>query len=102
MIGSLIDRALDNRFVVGLNTLLLIAVGLWATINLPIDAVPDVTNVQVQILTTSPALGPLEVEQFITFPVESALSGIPRIEEVRSVSQFPGARLMVIRVVPSP
>ena len=74
MIGSLIDRALDNRFVVGLNTLLLIAVGLWATINLPIDAVPDVTNVQVQILTTSPALGPLEVEQFITFPVESALS----------------------------
>ena len=96
MIGSLIDRALDNRFVVGLNTLLLIAVGLWATINLPIDAVPDVTNVQVQILTTSPALGPLEVEQFITFPVESALSGIPRIEEVRSVSQFGLSAITVV------
>jgi len=88
MIAKLIDWALDNRFIVGLNTLLLIAVGLWATANLPIDAVPDVTNVQVQVLTTSPALGPLEVEQFITFPVETALSGVPRVEEVRSVSQF--------------
>ena len=88
MIRNLIDFSLDNRFVVGLNTLLLVALGLWATVNLPIDAVPDVTNVQVQILTTAPALGPLEVEQFITFPVESALSGVPRVEEVRSVSQF--------------
>jgi len=88
MITGLIDFALRNRFVVGLNTLLLVAVGLWATVNLPIDAVPDVTNVQVQILTTSPALGPLEVEQFITVPVETALSGVPKIEEVRSVSQF--------------
>jgi cobalt-zinc-cadmium resistance protein CzcA len=88
MIRTVIDFALNNRFVVGLNTLLLVVIGLWATANLPIDAVPDVTNVQVQILTTAPALGPLEVEQFITFPVESALSGVPRIEEVRSVSQF--------------
>ena len=88
MISNLIDRALDNRFVVGLNTLLLIVVGLWATVNLPIDAVPDVTNVQVQVLTTAPALGPLEVEQFITFPVETALSGVPRVEDVRSISQF--------------
>ncbi|MCE9606666.1 MAG: CusA/CzcA family heavy metal efflux RND transporter [Planctomycetia bacterium] len=88
MINSLINFALRNRFVVALNTLLLIAVGMWATVNLPIDAVPDVTNVQVQILTVSPALGPLEVEQFITFPVETALSGVPRVEEVRSVSQF--------------
>ena len=88
MITKFIDWALDNRFVVGLNTLLLVAIGLWATVNLPIDAVPDVTNVQVQILTTAPALGPLEVEQFITFPVETALSGVPRVEEVRSVSQF--------------
>ena len=88
MITKFIDWALDNRFVVGLNTLLLIVIGLWATVNLPIDAVPDVTNVQVQILTTAPALGPLEVEQFITFPVETALSGVPRVEEVRSVSQF--------------
>ncbi|MGC3969317.1 MAG: CusA/CzcA family heavy metal efflux RND transporter [Pirellulales bacterium] len=88
MITKIIDWALDNRFIVGLNTLLLIAIGLWATVNLPIDAVPDVTNVQVQILTTSPALGPLEVEQFITAPVEKTLSGVPRVEEVRSVSQF--------------
>lgn len=88
MITKLIDWALENRFIVGLNTLLLIAIGLWATVNLPIDAVPDVTNVQVQILTTSPALGPLEVEQFITAPVEKTLSGVPRVEEVRSVSQF--------------
>jgi cobalt-zinc-cadmium resistance protein CzcA len=96
MITGLIDFALRNRFVVGLNTLLLIAVGLWATVNLPIDAVPDVTNVQVQVLTTSPALGPLEVEQFITIPVETALSGVPKIEEVRSVSQFGLSAITVV------
>ncbi len=55
---------------------------------LPIDAVPDVTNVQVQILTNSPGLAPQEVEQYITFPVETAMSGLPRVEEIRSVSKF--------------
>ena len=57
-------------------------------LHLPIDAVPDITNVQVMALTSAPALGPEEVEQFITIPVENAMNGIPRIKEVRSFSQF--------------
>jgi cobalt-zinc-cadmium resistance protein CzcA len=96
MVRNLIDFALDNRFIVGLNTLLLLAAGLWALSQLPIDAVPDVTNVQVQVLTTAPALGPLEVERFITTPVETSLSGMPRLEEVRSVSQFGLSAITVV------
>jgi len=88
VINKLIDLSLENRFVVLLSTLLLVAVGLWAMTQLPIDAVPDVTNVQVQVLTTAPALGPEEVERFITLPVEIAMGGVPRVDEIRSVSQF--------------
>jgi cobalt-zinc-cadmium resistance protein CzcA len=55
---------------------------------LPIDAVPDITNVQVQVLTNVPALGPVDVERTITFPVESSMSGLPGVEEIRSVSRF--------------
>lgn len=96
MTGKLIDWALENRFVVGLGSVLLVAAGFWAMTRLPVDAVPDVTNVQVQVMTTAPALGPEETEQFITFPVETAMSGIPRVEEIRSVSQF---GLSVVTVV---
>lgn len=88
MIRSLIDSSLDNRFVVVMAVALLIGLGLWSMVQLPIDAVPDVTNIQVQILTKAPALGAEEIERFITFPVEAAMSGIPRVEEIRSVSQF--------------
>lgn len=84
----LIDFALANRFLVLLGSLLLAAAGFWAMTKLPIDAVPDVTNVQVQVMTTAPALSPLEVEQSITVPVETSMSGLPRVEEIRSVSQF--------------
>lgn len=96
MVGKLIDLALENRFVVILNSILLVVIGCWAMTSLPVDAVPDVTNVQVQVMTTAPALGPEETEQFITFPVETAMSGIPRVEEIRSVSQF---GLSVVTVV---
>ncbi len=96
MVGKLIDLAIENRFVVILNSLLLVVAGFWAMTRLPVDAVPDVTNVQVQVMTTAPALGPEETEQFITFPVETAMSGIPRVEEIRSVSQF---GLSVVTVV---
>lgn len=88
MIKKLIDTSLDNPLVVLLNVLLLVGGGAWAMLRLPIDAVPDVTNVQVQILTTAPALGPEEVEQLITFPVETSMSGVPHVEEIRSLSQF--------------
>ncbi len=88
MLGRLIDFALNNRLLVAFGAVLLVAAGFYAATHLAIDAVPDVTNVQVQVMTTAPALGPLEVEQAVTVPVEAAMSGMPRVEEIRSISQF--------------
>jgi len=96
MINKIIDASLDNRFVVLLLVVLLIAVGLWSITTLPIDAVPDLTNVQVQVLTTSPSLGPVEMEQFITFPVETSMSGIPKVREIRSVTRFGLSNLTIV------
>lgn len=96
MLARVIDFAIDNRFLVILGSLLLLGAGLYAADQLAVDAVPDVTNVQVQVMTTAPALGPLEVEQGVTVPVEAAMSGLPRVEEIRSVSQF---GLSVVTVV---
>lgn len=79
---------LRNRFLVIFVVLLLGALGVRAAQFLPIDAVPDVTNVQVQVLTNAPSLGPIEVEQYVTMPVETVMSGLPRVEEVRSLSRF--------------
>lgn len=88
MIAKLIDFSLDNRVLVLAFWLLLATLGLRSMLQLSIDAVPDVTNVQVQVLTNSPGLAPEEVERFITFPVETAMSGLPRVTELRSVSRF--------------
>ncbi|NOJ89446.1 efflux RND transporter permease subunit, partial [Myxococcus xanthus] len=96
MFDRLIHFSIKNRFLVFLLTLVLVGFGLNALRTLPIDAVPDVTNVQVQILTSSPGLGPVEVERFITVPVETAMSGLPDTEEIRSVSKF---GLSVVTVV---
>ncbi|MCW5968685.1 MAG: efflux RND transporter permease subunit [Blastocatellales bacterium] len=88
MINGLIRFAVSQRLLVMLMTTILIGAGLYSLQSLPIDAVPDVTNVQVQILTAAPSLAPLEIERQITFPVEVAMSGLPDIEEIRSVSKF--------------
>jgi len=88
MVNFLIDWSLNNRFIVMLMALVILGLGCFAATTIPLDAVPDLTNVQVQVLTNSPALGPVEVEQFITFPVENAMSGLPRVEEIRSISRF--------------
>ena len=88
MIERLLGWSLKNRFLVLALALLLMVGGAVAVRDLPIDAVPDVTNVQVQVLTTAPALGPEEVERFITTPVELAMSGLPRLSGVRSISRF--------------
>ena len=85
---KLIDFSLRNKFIVLILTAVLIGIGVNAMLRLPIDAVPDVTPNQVLVLTTAPGLGPLEIERFITFPVETAMSGLPGIEEIRSVSRF--------------
>ena len=96
MIEKIVKFSLENRLIVSVLTVFLVATGFYAMKQLPIDAVPDVTNVQVQILTSSPGLSPLEVEQFITYPVESVMSGLPDLEQVRSVSKF---GLSVVTVV---
>ncbi|HED65077.1 MAG TPA: efflux RND transporter permease subunit [Planctomycetes bacterium] len=88
MINRLIDFSLANRFLVIILWMIAVGIGIRSMRTLPIDAVPDVTNVQVQVLTNSPGLAPQEVESIITFPVETAMSGIPRVEEIRSVSKF--------------
>ena len=88
MLERIVTFSTHNRFVVIFAVLLTAAVGFRAAQSLPIDAVPDVTNVQVQVLTTAPALGPIEVEQFITAPIENVMGGMPRLTEVRSLSKF--------------
>src|SRR6185295_2778304 len=71
-------------------------IGVVAAVRVPIDAVPDVTNVQVQVITAAPALGPVDVETYVTFPVEMAMAGLPQIEEIRSTSR---AGISVVTVV---
>src|SRR6185436_12210156 len=88
MINNLIRFAISQRLLVMLMVAILIGAGIYNLQRLPIDAVPDVTNVQVQILTAAPSLAPLEIERQITFPIEVAMSGLPDIEEIRSVSKF--------------
>ncbi len=86
--NRVVEFALRNRFLVLVFTVLLIGLGIWAMRVLPIDAVPDITPNQVIVLTDAPGLGPVEVERFITFPVETAMSGLPGVTEIRSISRF--------------
>jgi cobalt-zinc-cadmium resistance protein CzcA len=95
MINALIRFAVKQRLLVTLMVMILIGAGLYSLRNLPIDAVPDVTNVQVQILTSAPALAPVEVERQITFPVEVAMSGLPGVTEIRSLSK-PGISAVTV------
>lgn len=85
---KIIEFSLNNRFLILIFTLLLVGVGVYNLQRLPIDAVPDISPNQVLLLTRAPGLGPVEVERFITFPVETAMSGLPGIAEIRSVSRF--------------
>jgi heavy metal efflux system protein len=88
VISGIVNASLNNRLLVLIGWFLVAVVGMGSLQSLPIDAVPDVTNVQVQVLTNSPGLAPEEVERFITLPVELSMSGLPALEEVRSVSKF--------------
>ena len=87
MIERILGFSLHHRYLVALLTAAIAAFGIYSLQNLPIDAVPDITNVQVQINTTAPALSPTEVEKQVTFPVETALAGIPGLESTRSISR---------------
>ncbi|MBC8047906.1 MAG: CusA/CzcA family heavy metal efflux RND transporter [Fimbriimonadaceae bacterium] len=88
MINKIIQFSINNKLAVGIFTLILIVWGSYALIHLPIDAVPDITNNQVQIITTTPTLATQEVEQFVTAPIERSMGNIPDITEIRSVSRF--------------
>ena len=88
MLNAIIESSLNNRFLVLMATLLVAGLGVYSALNLPIDAVPDLTNVQVQVITEAPALSPLEVESLLSFPVEGAMSGLPNVEQIRSISKF--------------
>jgi cobalt-zinc-cadmium resistance protein CzcA len=88
--------SLRNRAIVLVATALFVVFGVRAARSLPIDAVPDLTNVQVQIITTAPALSPVEVEQYVTVAVERAMAGIPHASDVRSISKY---GLSVVTVV---
>jgi len=85
---KILELCLKWRLLVFAFVALVAAIGIHSAKQLPIDAVPDITNVQVQVLTNVPALGPVDVERAITFPVESAMSGLPGVEQIRSVSRF--------------
>jgi len=96
MFDKIIAYSIENKFVIGLLVAALIVWGLFSMRQLPIDAVPDITNNQVQVITISPTLATQEVEQFITTPVELALQNIQQLVEIRSISRF---GLSVITVV---
>jgi len=88
MLSRIVEFSLANRLLVTLLAAVLVIAGVWSLSRLPIDAFPDTTPVQVQINTVAPALGPLEVEQQVTSPVELAVGGLPGLRNVRSVSKF--------------
>src|SRR6187455_1489372 len=88
MLSRLLEFSIRQRVFVVLATLILIGVGVWSALRLPIDAVPDITNIQVQINTAVPALAPEEIEKLVTFPIENEMAGIPGLTELRSLSKF--------------
>ncbi len=88
MLQRFIDFHLRNRWLVLLGVLLVAAFGVWVMVNIPVDAFPDLTNNQVVVVTECPAMAPTEVEQLVTFPIESALMGIPRTQGIRSISKL--------------
>ena len=88
MLEKIIDISLRRRALILTLTLVVAGLGLYNYRLLPIDAVPDITNVQVQINTEAPGYSPLEVENRVTFVIETALSGLPRLDYTRSVSRY--------------
>lgn len=94
--SSLIDFCLKQRPLILFAALLWLLVGATSVKRLPIDAVPDVTNVQVQINTNAPGLSPLEAEQLITFPIEQAMTGLPHLERVWSLSKYGLSQVTVV------
>ncbi|MDE2330313.1 MAG: CusA/CzcA family heavy metal efflux RND transporter, partial [Bradyrhizobium sp.] len=96
MIDGILSAAIRQRWLVVIAVLAMAGFGIWNFTRLPIDAVPDITNVQVQINSRAPGYTPLEVEQRITFPIETAMAGLPHLESTRSVSRYGISQVTVI------
>lgn len=88
MLKQIIHFSIRNKLIIGLLTLGLLVWGAYQATQLPIDAVPDITDNQVQVITVSPSLGAPDIERLITFPIEQANSNIPGLKEIRSFSRF--------------
>ena len=95
MLNRIITFSIQNKLIIGLFILALIGYGSYQFTQLPIDAVPDITDNQVQVITTAPSLGAPDIERLITFPIEQANSNIPGLIEIRSFSRF-GLSLITI------
>ncbi len=88
MLDKIISFSIKNKLVIGIFMLVWIAWGIYSMTKVPLDAVPDITNNQVQVITTSPNLGTADIEQFVTYPVELSMSNLPGVIELRSISRF--------------
>ncbi|WP_338391622.1 CusA/CzcA family heavy metal efflux RND transporter [Fulvitalea axinellae] len=88
MINQIINFSIKNKLIIGLMTFALIGAGIWSMREVPIDAQPDITNNQVQVITVAPNLGTGDIEQFVTYPVELAMANLPSVTEIRSISRF--------------
>ena len=88
MIEKLIEYSLRNRLMMIVMAMLVMAAGWWSYERLPVDAFPDVSPNLVQVFTVTEGLAPEEVEAFVTYPVETAMLGLPGVEKIRSVSNF--------------
>ena len=96
MLEKILRFAIDHRWLMMALTLALVLIGIWSFSKLPIDATPDITNVQVQINTEATGFSPLESEQRVTFPVESAMAGLPNLDYTRSISRYGLSQVTVV------
>jgi heavy metal efflux system protein len=96
MFDKLIRFSIDQRWLMMLIALGIAALGIFSYQKLPIDAVPDITNIQVQINTVAPGYAPLETEQRITYPIETAMAGLPKLEQTRSISRYGLSQVTVV------
>ncbi|WP_422034714.1 efflux RND transporter permease subunit [Reyranella sp.] len=96
MIDRILAFSIQNRWLVIFAAIAVGALGAWNFTRLPIDAVPDITNVQVQVNTVAPGYSPLEVEQRITFPLETAMGGLPKLDHTRSLSRYGLSQITVV------
>ncbi|MCF5965798.1 efflux RND transporter permease subunit, partial [Xanthomonas perforans] len=96
MLERLIHFSIRHRWLMLVLTAALIALGVWSYRQLSIDATPDITNVQVQINTQAPGYSPLEAEQRVTFPIETAMAGLPQLDYSRSLSRYGLSQVTVV------